>query len=110
MLFSTHVISLVSMSDPDLVKLNFTPDGKSFRRTQPEVLLDILQAIPIDSVGNVEAISRQSNTRWDTCKKYLELIVLLQQNPEVTAYGVKGQRGKTMYRRESGKIKRELPT
>jgi len=94
---------------PELEELDLDQPTGSVRRGQVELILDILENIPIDDVGNVDRIAAAVGARWSTTRKYLELVALIQAAPRVIVYRVKGT-GKKMYRREPGTVRREITT
>ena len=81
--------------------------GKSGRRSQSELILDILRAVPIEEISSADQIAKSVGARWATTRKYLELIALIQKSPTLRVYEVKGQTG-LFYRREPGKILENL--
>ena len=93
---------------PEYIELKDDDQEKPPRRAQTELILDILENVPIDDIGSVERISVAVKARWSTTYKYLELIALIQKSPKLIVYGVKGTHKKA-YRREPGTVKREMP-
>ena len=94
---------------PEYIELKISDQEKPSRRAQTELILDILETIPIDEVGSVERISAAVKARWSTTRKYLELIALIQAAPKIRVYGLKGG-NKKVYRREAGSVRREIVT
>ena len=83
------------------------PNENVGRRDQVELILDILEAVPVDTIASIENISRASGARWATTKKYVELIVKIQNSPKVRIYDMSGSTRKA-YKREPGRVVREL--
>ena len=83
------------------------PHENRRRRPLPQLVLDILEAIPVDTIASIENISKASGARWGTVLKYVELIVKIQNSPKVRIYDMSNSTRKA-YKREPGKIVREL--
>lgn len=81
--------------------------GKSERRSQSQLILDILRAVPIEEIASVDQVAKTVGARWGTTSKYLELIALIQKSPTLRVYTVKGQNS-YFFRREPGTILEEL--
>jgi len=97
------------MRNADYIEIQIGDSEKSERREQPELILDILECVPFDGVGNVDQISKTANTRWSTTRKYLELIAVIQAAPKLRVYRMKGSH-KKVYRRDEGQVPREIVT
>jgi len=94
--------------DKDLVEIIIGEREKSVRRTTSELILDILEAIPVDEVDTIDNICKAVGARWGTTRNYVELILLIQAAPRVIHYKM-GSKGRKVYRRDPGKVQREIP-
>ena len=97
------------MRNADYVEIQIGESEKSERREQTDLILDILECVPVDGVGNVDQISKAANSRWSTTRKYLELIAVIQAAPRLRVYRLKGG-NKKVYRRDEGQVPREIVT
>jgi len=91
----------------DYVERDLDLIPRSERRENSVLMLDILEAVPIDALGNIDNIAKAAGARWDTTRKYIELIILIQNSPKVRVFDVAGS-PRTMYRRDPGGVRREL--
>lgn len=93
--------------DKDLIEIQIGEDEKRVRRTTSDLILDILESIPIDEVDSIDNICKTVGARWGTTKAYIDLILLIQRGPRVIPYRM-GSKGRKVYRRDPGNVQREI--